>query len=357
MGDDPYDHLADALDRLPNGFPRTDAGLETRILAKICRPEEAALAALLTGSPETVATIAARAGRQASEIGRELSALAERGLVWPDRQEGDVRYRLAPFVVGLYEARVDAMDTELARLMEEYLANGGARGIMGPRPALHRVVPAVGIAPAESILPYDDVRALLLEGRSFAVNGCICRLQQEQLGERCPYPTRVCLSFSRGERAPRPGDLTQAEALALLDMTEQVGLVHTVSNVAEGVGYVCNCCSCCCGMLRGLTEWAIPGAVASASYYAVIEPDLCADCGTCIDRCQVGAISQGLGSSVVDQGRCIGCGLCATGCPNDVARLVRRPEAEVVRPPRDVAEWERLRSLDRGLPVASPAPS
>ena len=76
-------------------------------------------------------------------------------------------------------------------------------------------------------------------------------------------------------------------------MTEQVGLVHTVSNVTEGVGYVCNCCGCCCGILRGITDWGIADSVAYANYYAVIEPEFCADCGTCIERCHVGAISDG----------------------------------------------------------------
>ena len=42
MGDVAYERLAGALDRLPNGFPRTDSGLEIRILEKICSPGEAA---------------------------------------------------------------------------------------------------------------------------------------------------------------------------------------------------------------------------------------------------------------------------------------------------------------------------
>ena len=53
----------------------------------------------------------------------------------------------------------------------------------------------------------------------------------------------------------KPGDISQAEALAILEQSEEVGLVHTVSNVMEGVGYVCNCCGCCCGILRGITEY------------------------------------------------------------------------------------------------------
>lgn len=353
--DDSYRRLAQALDRLPNGFPTTDSGLEIRILEKICSPQEAALAGLLTGTPEPLAAIAVRSGKPAGAVRRALFRLVRRGLVWLDDQHDEVRFRLAPFVVGFYEAQVDSMDHELAHLVEDYFAGGGARGIMAPQPALHRVVPAEGSVKSEAILPYEDVRAIVLEGKTFRVNECICRLQQEQLGERCPYPTRVCLGFSRRERPPQEGDLSLADALALLDMTEQVGLVHTVSNVAEGVGYVCNCCGCCCGILRGITDYGIAESVAYSNYIAVIDPELCAACGTCIDRCQVGAISEGDGFSVVDPGRCIGCGLCVSGCPNDVARLVRKPDAEIVHPPKDFADWERQRLRNRGLLTAEAA--
>jgi ferredoxin len=331
--------------------------VEIRILEKLCSPREAALAGILTRTPEPVEAIAARAGEPIRDVSRALFGLVRRGLVWLDRQDGGIRFRLAPFVVGFYEAQAGLMDQELAHLVEDYLAGGGAQGIMKPQPALHRVLPAAGTVKAEAILPYDDVRALLLEEKTFTVNECICRLQQEQLGEACTYPTRVCLTFSGRERAPQPGDLTQAEALALLDMTEQVGLVHTVSNVAEGIGYVCNCCGCCCAILRGITEFGIPDSVAHASYYAVIEPEFCANCGTCIERCQVGAISEEDGVSAVDRSRCIGCGLCVTGCPNDVARLERKPEAEIANPPKDFAEWERQRLRSRDSPTGSAAPA
>jgi ferredoxin len=53
--------------------------------------------------------------------------------------------------------------------------------------------------------------------------------------------------------------------------------------------------------------------------------------------------------SVVDRKRCIGCGLCVTGCPNNVAKLQRKPDAETVEPPADFAVWSRQRLLNRGL--------
>jgi electron transport complex protein RnfB len=125
--------------------------------------------------------------------------------------------------------------------------------------------------------------------------------------------------------------------------------VHTVSNVMQGVGYVCNCCGCCCGILRGITDWGIQDSVAYASYYAVIDPNECLDCGTCRERCQVGAISEQDMVAVVDQARCIGCGLCVSGCPNHAARLELKPEAERVLPPANFSAWEHERLHNRHM--------
>ncbi len=211
------------------------------------------------------------------------------------------------------------------------------------------MVPAAGTVKAEAILPYEDVRAILLSAKVFNVIDCICRLQQDKLGSPCKFPVHACLNFSQNERSPRPGDIFKAEALSLLEQSEQVGLVHTVSNVMEGVGFVCNSCGSCCGILRGITKFGIENSVAYANNYAVIDAPFCAACGTCVERCQVGAISEGDGFSVVDRKRCTGCGLCVSGCPNDVTRLERKPEAELLQPPRDFAAWEHDRLVSRGL--------
>jgi NAD-dependent dihydropyrimidine dehydrogenase PreA subunit len=350
MVQDVYAQLADALDRLPNGYPRTSSGIELKILKKIFPPEDAELACHLTGNWESVDEIAVRSIMPAGETRDRLFKMVRRGMVWLDKVDGKPKFRLAPFVVGIYEASLELMDHELAHLVEEYLASEGAKSIMGSQPALHRVVPAQNTVKSEQILPYEDVRAILLEAKTFNVRACICREQQDQLGvRRCEFPLEMCLNFSSQERPARPGDLTQAEAIALLDRSEEVGLVHTVNNVIEGVGYICNCCGCCCGIMRGITDWGIDNSVAFANYYAVIDPVLCNNCGTCIDRCQVHAISEGDGYSVVDKARCIGCGLCVSGCLNGVASLERKPEAEIVQPPLNFAAWEHQRLHHRGL--------
>jgi ferredoxin len=161
------------------------------------------------------------------------------------------------------------------------------------------------------------------------------------------------MTFSDSEFTTSPDKVTEEvskeEALSILRQSEEIGLVHTVNNVMEGLGFVCNCCSCCCLMLRGIKDWGIEKSVAFANYYAVVDPEQCNGCGVCVERCQVNAISEKDGIAVVHRERCIGCGLCATGCPSDAPELHRKPESEIVNPPVDFEAWEQERLLNRGL--------
>jgi len=52
------------------------------------------------------------------------------------------------------------------------------------------------------------------------------------------------------------------EALKILRETEEAGLVHSSGNYRDGVEYICNCCICCCGIMRVIAEFGIMSAVA-----------------------------------------------------------------------------------------------
>ena len=348
--DDPYEALAAALDRLPNGFPRTPSGVELRLLARLATPEEASLAALLGREPEPYQDIAARAGLEPDAARERLMGMTRRGLTRISKAGGALRFRLAPFIVGLWEDRVDELDHDVVHLFEAYLRDGGAKALMGVEPSFHRVLPAHGAVKTERILPYEDVRAIIQAANAFHVADCICRKERDIAGDRaCSFPLHGCLSFSPVARKPVPGDISREEAIALLDEAERLGLVHTVSNSKTGISYVCNCCGCCCGILRGITEFGLEHSVAASSYRAVVDPDACTGCGTCVERCQVKAIAVPDGVAVVDSRRCIGCGLCVTGCAPEAVRLERLPDADVVQPPEDFAAWEAARLANRGL--------
>jgi NAD-dependent dihydropyrimidine dehydrogenase PreA subunit len=348
--DDVYERLADQLDTLPNGFPRTESGVEIRLLKKVVEPEGAWLAGQLSRKLESEEEIALRLDLPIEEATERLRGILQQGLLITEKRNDIRYYRLRPFLIGIYEAQLETMDHEMAHLMEQYMMLQGAKGILEPQPALHRVMPARQAIKTELILPYDDVRELLLKAKSFFTRDCICRVEQDMLDSRkCNFPLKNCLAISAAEGAFGANGISQEEALALINKTEEIGLVHTVSNNIKDISYVCNCCGCCCEILRGITQWGIENSVAKANYYAEVDPNACTGCEICIDRCQVGAVSVEGAVAAVDLNRCIGCGLCVTGCLDDAMHLQRRPDAKLVHPPSDFMAWEDARLHNRRL--------
>jgi len=340
-----YNTLADALNKLPNAFPRTKSNIEIQLLKKIFSPEEAWLCGQLTVNYEPIDSIAKRIDLPLEETQGRLQKMSKRGFIW-----GNEKYaRLAPFVVGIYEAQVWDMDHELAHLVEEYFVEGGAE-FMRFQPAIHRVIPVQGTTKSEWILPYDDIKAILETNKSFQVRDCICRKQQELLGQRkCDSPMKVCFSFTSYDRDAGENDLTLEEALKLLEDCEEAGLVHSVSNVAEGLFYICNCCGCCCGILRGVNKYGIEKSIAASNYYAMIDNEKCSQCGICVDRCQVHAITEEGGEIIFNINKCIGCGLCVSGCKFDAVKLIIKNDDEIITPPKVFSDWEKKRLENRGI--------
>jgi Na+-translocating ferredoxin:NAD+ oxidoreductase subunit B len=357
---DIYEKLAEALDRLPTRFPRTPSGVELPLLRKLYTPEQARLAAVMGREFETIAAIAERAGVTEAEAAEALPVMAANRMVKSRPVEAadaagsaapatpGVRpwYRLLGFVPGSYEGMMAALDDEFAGLFEAYMADGGARIIMGSSPPIARVAPnAAAVGRAEWILPYDDVRAIIAQAGSVVLSDCTCRLERAKVGEPCRFPLHVCLDLHAEERPDRAGAISKEEALAVLDESEKAGLVHCVSNVAGGWDWVCNCCGCCCEFLRGMNDWQVDRAVVR-NYRAVVDAGACTGCGVCEQRCQVAAIAVAGESAatprvaVVDEPRCIGCGLCVSACPEEAVVLERLPEAVVTLPPADWDAWE-----------------
>lgn len=344
-----YQRLAHALDRLPHGYPATESGVELSILRKIFSPEDAEMALRLKALPETAAMIARRLRRPTDEMRGILDGMAERGQIFKLKMRGRDHYGLAPFVVGIWEFQLHRLDRELAELFEEYAPTLlGSLG--GVAPALARVVPVNRRIDAKAeILPYDDLRKMMESCNSFRVADCLCRKEQALLGEPCHHTSETCMSFSREpdayEGMPEWGRLiTRDEALALLERVEDEGLVHCTYNFQREPFFVCNCCSCCCGFLRALTEHDAPYMLARSNYVSQIDADTCTECGDCTSgRCPTDSISAAGETYTVDQQRCLGCGVCAVACEYDAIRLVPRPDAEQMTPPEDMVRWSLSR--------------
>ncbi|MBP7148381.1 MAG: 4Fe-4S binding protein [Acidobacteria bacterium] len=349
---DVFHELARKLDRLPQGYPATGDGLELRILRKVFSEEDAAVALRLRPFPETAARIARRLGVPVARARARLDDMAQRGQIGCMNSHHRKLYLLVPFVVGIYEFQLRRLDAELAEMMEAYLPHL-TRRVGGARPALARVVPIhATIDSAAHVLDHEDARRMVEAARVFRVAPCICRKQSALRGRPCRHPEETCLTFATDPTAydgvPEWGRvITREEALGVLDLAEREGLVHCTYNFRSQPFFVCNCCSCCCGFLRGLAEFRAPHMLARSNYAAAIDAALCANCGACVARCPVGAIAGGDASSVVAAERCIGCGVCAPECPRQAIRLFARPAAEQERPPRDIVDWSIRRTTER----------
>jgi Fe-S-cluster-containing hydrogenase component 2 len=358
---DPYRLLAKRLNELPNGFPPTEDGAELLLLAKIFSPGEASLAASLRASLETPDQIGTRLGIDDPSLREQLKSMARRGLIAAGRIEGGLGYRLMPFVVGIYEMQIGRIDAELAGYFESYyrLAFGE---ILRVEPHVHRVIPIgesvkVGI----EIRPYESAAEILAGASAWGVLDCICRVQKALVGDPCGHPVDICMALS-----DRPGvfdnnpivkALTQEEALATLRRAAEVGLVHSVSNSRSGISYICNCCTCSCGILRGIADLGIANVVARSPFVNAVDEARCICCEDCLNACQFGALTMGEAAVALDGTHCVGCGVCVLACPEEALGLVRRPDGEVTAIPESEADWMRQRAIARGIEMEGAASS
>ncbi|MBI4831340.1 MAG: 4Fe-4S binding protein [Candidatus Lindowbacteria bacterium] len=354
---DVYKRLATKLDELPNGFPATESCVELNILRKIFTPEEAERALQMRPIPETAEAIAERLGTPVTEMQKILDDMAEKGQIGTFKMVGQQMYMLFPFVFGIYEFQLNRMDKEMAKLFEEYLPSL-INTLGGFDPPPFRVIPvSTQINQDLHVHRYEDLRRLIEAATSFQVLDCVCRKERALEGHRCNHTLENCLAFSSEQNAfekyPRGRAITKEEALKIMADAEAEGLAHCTFNFEEGplVG-VCNCCSCCCGILRGVKEYKAPRLLAKSFFVASIDQDTCAACGVCKDeRCPMDAIVEDNGSYRVLAERCIGCGACTPSCPTESIKLSRKPESEHDRPPADPMEWNFKHAASRGIEI------
>ncbi len=352
MSDLTYQRLREFLDRMPGGFPATESGVEIKILKKLFAPDEAELVIKLGQFPLPLSQAAKKLGLEEKAAGEKLESMARKGQLYRFRGGDQVFYMAMQFAVGVYEFSMNRMDQETAELMEEYFATGAFQKMFTQAKTQQlRVLPiARALEAAPQVASYDQVRALVDKQTLFAVSPCICRKEQALLGHPCSRPYESCLQFGMAAQYYIENGLgrqiTKAEVFAVLKQAEDAALVLSPNNAQE-LSNICCCCSCCCGVLRNLSKFERPAEIAATGFRAVLDPDACSNCETCLDRCQMQAIESGEDHVTILAHRCIGCGLCVPFCPEEAIKLEPRPDA--AEPPANITATMMQIMKERGL--------
>ena len=355
MSDEIYYKVAKVLDTLPNGFPSTESGVEIKLLKKVFTPEQADLFCDMRLTFETVEEIASRTERPLKGLKELLMTMAKSGQLLTIKLGGGRFFKMLPWVFGIYEFQLGRMDREFAELVEVYWPVYSQQ-FFTKKPQLMQTLAIEEVIPFhQEALPYQKVSTIIENGRSFLVNECICKKERGLLDKPCDKPTEVCLAIAPVpgvfDKSPLGRVISKDEAYALLNKAEEAGLVHLTGNVQVGQIYICNCCKCCCGVLRAINDFNMPASmVINSHYYAEINAELCIGCGVCAnERCQVKAIEETGDAYHVIPDRCIGCGLCIGYCPAEAIQLVHKDQAALVPPPLTEDDWFRERGRVRGV--------
>jgi ferredoxin len=262
---------------------------------------------------------------------------------------------LIPFVVGIYELQSKRLDSELAALFEAYYLQVFGKSLE-IQPSVHRVIPVgESIRLGLEVRPYESAAEIVARMQAWGVTECICRKQKALVGDPCSHPLEVCLVMSTTpgafDQSGSTRSLTQQGALDVLHLAAQAGLVHSVSNNQQGIWYICNCCTCSCGILRGMKDLGIANVVARSAYLCQVDTDKCLACGDCLERCQFAALSLEMVMTVNAQ-RCVGCGVCTLGCPEGALTLVERPANELPLTPQTIQDWMVQRAAARQIDLS-----
>jgi Na+-translocating ferredoxin:NAD+ oxidoreductase subunit B len=347
---DVYQGLREHLDKLPAGYPSTENGVEIRILEQLFTPEEAQMAQQLGLKLETAEVIAERTGMPLEQTAELLQTMARKGLIFSIETEGrPPAYMASQFVVGIWEYHVDRLTPQFIKDTDEYFPTL-VKEAFDHLPQLRTIPVGKSIEADTKILAYEKAEELVRQQKKILVAPCICRKEQQLKGEGCGKPQEVCLIFGWGadyyERNGLGRIIGLEETLDILRRAEEEGLVLQPSNTQD-VTNICCCCGDCCLSLRNLKTYPAPAEICSTPFVVQAEVDDCEGCETCLDRCQMDALSMLEDVVAVAAERCIGCGLCVSTCPTEALKLVRKPDYKDDEVPANTMEAMQRRAQAR----------
>jgi electron transport complex protein RnfB len=343
--------LQEFLDKLPGGFPSTESGSDINLLKYLFTPEEASVAVHLSMDPGPANVIHDRINTSGismslDELQEILDNMLRKGTLMPRYEVYTETHYCCTDTTsgGMITLQVDRLTDEFLEKFGKYSADKAGAATVTPKEHLPlRTVPIEKSISASERFPissHDDIREIVknLPG-PFAVANCICRQMTRIHGGKCAVTDleESCVIIGP-DHARHYVDMgigrfiTREEVSDILNKAQDDGLILQLEN-SQRPEAVCCCCRDCCVFLTRYKKLPRPADMYLSNFYAEVDPELCAGCGLCVERCQMEARVLLDSVSSVDLDRCIGCGNCVVLCPSGANRM-RKKEEETV-PVRD----------------------
>jgi Pyruvate/2-oxoacid:ferredoxin oxidoreductase delta subunit len=357
MGQQVYRELLGVMKKRGGDFAGMDIPEFFAMVEEMFSPREAEVNNAMPRGPFTAQDLAKSNEWYPEEVGRILEGMADKGLCMAVRMGDTVYYRSARFMPGILEfqfmpGRTTDRDRKMARLIfaykTAYTQKCDSKGATFPT---NRVITVDRkVAAGNRVHTYDQVQTFIDKYDPIAVSVCFCRHAAALRGEDIhKMPTDVCMQFGMSAQfsIERLGArrVDKQEARGVLDRAEAAGLIHMSTNVADDIGFICNCDRWHCVAVTKALAKPKPGLFFNSGFQPRFDADACTACETCLERCPAGALSMGTEDTpAVDLDRCFGCAVCATGCPSEAIEMVNRPGFP--EPPKNAGELkEAIQSL------------
>jgi electron transport complex protein RnfB len=325
------------------------------LVEHIYTEEEASLVQHLKALPgKTAAAVAAAAYRPVEEVRPILERLAlEKFVLLSSGTENKKRYYLMPLMPGVFEMALirTSLDTltnwhrRLAELFAALYETGYFVDYAEHPASTVRYLPVGETIEAHPMaLPSDRLEEILDRYKVFAVGLCQCRMTEEIVGRGCGRSLENCVGFGNAAefliRNDKMRRVEKKDVLEIKAKAEAEGLVTWMFETELGKsssGASCSCCGCCCGALRTISEFNMPGMIAPPHFMPEVDLTQCTYCGKCAKACPMGAIvvdTKGKSHQHLSE-RCIGCGLCAVACDKEHA-IQMEPTPKYRQPQRSL---------------------
>ena len=339
-----YRKLQKYLDSLPIDYPETESGVEIRILKHLFTPQEAEIALnlkLIPQEPRALFRPFKKKGWTLEQFSEALLTMAKKGSInWIRRRDGTNYYAIAFLMVGFYDYQIDKLTKDFSEDIDQYMDEGFTSAMLENGILQMRTIPIEkSISLEYNISNFDEIKTMIDNvDKTLYLSPCICRQSKEVQGKGCGHPKETCISIGANPRIflEQGREITKDEALKVLRMAQEKGMVICPSN-AQKPFIICCCCGCSCMFLTNLKKFANPAQYVNSNYFVEINKDLCLGCANCITSCNMEAnkINE-KGISEVVLGYCIGCGVCVPNCPNMARYLVKKSSESI--PPENFTE-------------------